>query len=214
MEWFKWARENRHTLPNLRIIESKIEEIAESISAYLKGKGQSVEKDTIFNELLRQLSYPLFLLMTVKGFKDVEKEKYVPGYDEAHIKAWQLLAREDLERIIKKLTGTEALSEGDNGMINGLINELIKSNNLESAQAAVVPRYPSNEFVIQLVDKDTLYDLYDSYSYFIHSYVDSWSIFPFSSVLEFMIFSNEFKYFSQTIYELLNSYFQHIKSNS
>ncbi|MHA1431507.1 MAG: hypothetical protein ACTSRV_14110, partial [Candidatus Freyarchaeota archaeon] len=78
----------------------------------------------------------------------------------------------------------------------------------------VIPPYPSNKFVLELVQEalgsDLLQRKYNEYSHFVHSYFTSWHIFPFSSVLEFKILKHELSIFADIIREMIDLYLKEL----
>jgi len=72
-------------------------------------------------------------------------------------------------------------------------------------------RYPSNSFIIQLLEKISKFKLkisssYGRYSYFVHSYDKTWQFYPFSSVVEFEIFKHELDRFIKLLRGMFDFY--------
>ncbi|MEM4521406.1 MAG: hypothetical protein QXF23_06775 [Candidatus Bathyarchaeia archaeon] len=70
-------------------------------------------------------------------------------------------------------------------------------------------RYPSNSFIIRLLEKISklkISSLYDRYSYFVHSYDKTWQFYPFSSVVEFEIFKHELDRFIKLLRGVFDFY--------
>ncbi|MEM2910793.1 MAG: hypothetical protein QXO01_07005, partial [Nitrososphaerota archaeon] len=57
-------------------------------------------------------------------------------------------------------------------------------------------------------DSYLLSSMYDRFSFFVHPYYSTWNYFPFSSVLEFKIFREEFKVFKTDITRALGHYLE------
>lgn len=160
-------------------------------------------KEKITNALMDNLSYSSFLLFT--GIEKPQDElDFIPSYA---IKTLQEFAKKDLKKAIRQLKG-KSPSKSDEKLIVELLK--MKSNQFGKF---VIPPYPSNEFVIQLVSKmlglkgiDKEY--YGRYSYFVHSYGTSWQVFPFSSVLEFKILKYELSGFGDMIIGTFDKFFE------
>jgi len=204
-KWQEWARSNNATLSHLGELKKKIRPFAESITLYGRMKEYNWGKEKITNALMDNLSYSSFLLFT--GIEKPQDElDFIPSYA---IKTLQEFAKKDLKNAIRQLKG-KSPSKSDEKLIEELLK--IKSNQFGKF---VIPSYPSNEFVIQLVSKmlglkgiDKKY--YGRYSYFVHSYGTSWQVFPFSSVLEFKILKYELSDFGDMIIGTFDKFFENM----
>jgi len=204
-EWYEWASQNNLIVRNLRELERKAKNLVEIIYFYSKSKGYGWKKKQIERVFFETLSYPLFLLLTgIETHVPKKLEHLIPCYK---VKTLEELTIENLENILRDLKCSRYLSKSDRALINKLINSL------EMGQSLIVPPYPSNEFVLGFVSKvfsNNLLKLYKEYSHFVHSYLTSWHIFPFSSVLEFKIFRNELSIFTEALLQILNSYLEQL----
>ncbi len=102
--------------------------------------------------------------------------------------------------------------------LEGILNELNVSSEVraeiveklnDSIPEKIMLTLPSNRFVLEFVDRNlstNFYELWDSYSLFVHSNFTSWYIVPFTSVLEFKILKNELIKFSNEIRECFEKF--------
>ena len=185
-KWFMWAKGKRF-MKRFSDINVPMNKMLSPINQDWK-KSKAVRSDVV-----KSISYPILLALTSSQIEG-EIPDDVLKYDSVQMGA---LAQKNLSQILfrNKIKGSS---------VSAIAAELMKN----LAESAVVPRYPSNELVLQLFDRMAgthLYGLYDAYSTFIHSYSDTWLIFPFSSVLELKIFNSEFSRFSDEITTALNA---------
>ena len=201
-EWYEWAVQDKEKLmiKNLGELKKRLKKLTNMIYAYGEDKGYGWSKERIAKTLFKKISYPLFLLLTgidVRVPKELEEK--IPHYEKEQLRTFAI---EDLKNILKNL-GRTRLSKSDKRLIDNLLNTLLGD------ASEIIPPYPTNEFVLAFVSKTfsiNLEKLYREYSHFVHSYFTSWTIFPFSSVLEFKIFRYELGVFSKILSQLMNSY--------
>ncbi len=202
-KWYDWASEQKLVIRNLRELEREINHLVEIIRVYGKVKGFNWSKKQIKSVFFKNMSYPLFLLLVGVGIQIPQKmEGYVPRY---RVEEVVDAAADSLRAIIRDLKGRR-LTRTDETLLRELV-ETIKAKK----SSVIVPPYPSNEFVLGFVGRVlsvNLIGLYREYSYFVHSYIPSWHVFPFSSVLEFKIFKYELYKFIETVWNLINAYFK------
>jgi len=75
-----------------------------------------------------------------------------------------------------------------------------------------IPPYPSPKFLMKYIDylldsqpNNSQYDMiYNNYSYFVHSYVNSIEYYPFLSIIEYKVLVNELKKYSDIVKQLLS----------
>lgn len=175
-DWFEWASRQRLIIRNLGDLKARLPQIA--------------DKDDIAKVIIKNITYPVLILLSTKGKKGSNTPVSVPEYDKDLFET----ARGDLQTcLIQEGLGNKENIDAINHFIDGL-------------ELPAVCGYPSNQMVIDLFDSKISSEtgfkassLYDEYSLFIHSYFSSWSIFPFSSILEFKIFASEFDRFVRFI---------------
>ena len=141
------------------------------------------------------------MLLVGKPAQHINKEETaIPYYEVKYILP---LASGDLEDMLAEIKGSP-LSEKD----QHFKDELVRLIEEETAPMILIP-YPSTSFIIQLISKMSgvnLIGLYESYSFFVHSYDEAWQFYPFSSVLEFGILEHELQKFIGSIRQLLDFY--------
>ena len=197
-EWYeesiKQKNRKEFILRNLSVLKGEINKL---IPTELAGS----DKNTLEKAIFENLSYTSFLLILGVDAADIVKDIGVfVRYDTSSLLT---PAREDF-REAAKVDLTVDLDPDEFGDRAMKILE-------KTAPSVIVPPYPQNKFVITFVDKTfstSLDKKYDEYSFFVHSYLTSWYIFPFSSVLEFKILRHELKSFSEVIKKLLSSYLE------
>lgn len=200
-EWYDWASQQGLILRHWGDLKHGIKSIVESLNSYLKKRKCNWGKKLAEKELLKNFSYPLFMLCT--GFSvpvPEELREVVPSYKTQLLTA---LARRDLENFIRKLKGSP-LTLSDKKFVESLLETL-----QAKATTDLVPAYPSNQFVLNFIGKTFDYDIlkqYDEKSHFVHSYFTSWHIFPFSSLLEFKILQHELSKFAAVVLRIVSLY--------
>jgi len=202
--WYNWARKEKAQLNNIDELKNNLENIVNGI--YLLGKiGNHIwDKKTIRKELITNLSYPLILLSSGKAINDSEKSKMdvqkVPQFDVLELIP---LFQEHLENRVIDIKGS-SLSELEKKFICEFIGLTV-----EKMRGQIIPPFPSNRFVLEMVGYITQQDLnkhYSEYSYFVHSYNDTWQHLPFSSVLEFKILKYQLFLFIRLVSRVVDAY--------
>ncbi len=197
-EWYESIRQKKEfTVHNLGILNKKIREL---INAIEEGRNWSKkELEMVERAIFENLSYPSFLLILGEDAGLIKNTGFVPVYDAPLLLT---TAREDFKEVAKSL-----------GLMPDDFADKVMKVLEKTTPPAIVPPYPSNDFVLAFVDKTLSTDpqkklqkKYNEYSFFIHSYFTSWYIFPFSSVLEFKILKYEITTFLQMINEILRRY--------
>jgi hypothetical protein len=200
-------------LNNIDELKDKLQNVVEAI--YLLGKigDHSWDKKTIRKEFIPNLSYPLLLLssgVTINGSdkSNLQVPEKVPQFD---VRQLTPLFEEHLQNRVIDLKGG-SLSEFEKKFLSEFIG-----STLEKMRGQIVPPYPSNRFVLEMVGLLTQQDLnsyYSEYSYFVHSYTETWQLLPFSSVLEFKILRHELSSFIKTLSRTLNAYLKALPPSS
>ena len=196
-EWYESIRQQRgFTVHNLGILKEKIKRLINTLEG-----GESWDKkelEALERAVFENLSYPSFLLILGEDAGIVENVgEFVPVYDTPLLLR---TAREDFKEVAKIL-GLEPDDFADK------VTKTLE----KTTPPAIVPPYPSNDFVLAFVDRTfstNLQKKYNEYSFFIHSYFTSWHIFPFSSVLEFRVLRHELESFLEVIRGLLSGYLE------
>ena len=198
-EWYELSRRKRLIIKSIGdgLLKTPLfKKITECIKQEYKCSTRAIHKALFLN-----LTYPLFLLLVGKPVQHINKEETViPHYEVKYILP---LASRDLEDMLTEIKGSP-LSEKD----QHFKDELVRLIEEETAPMILIP-YPSTSFIIQLISKMSganLIGLYESYSFFVHSYDEAWQFYPFSSVLEFGILEHELQKFIGSIRQLLDFY--------
>jgi len=186
MEWMQ--KVSRKGLRHPSNFESGKEKIRNNFLRGLKTiKHERELKDRITNEILKNMSYPLFIALFGVDASKVSDETYIPSVSRSDIIK---PAQENLKAILNKLNvGDETVKE--------FIDKLSST-----VPAKVVPPLPPHRFILEFVDdllSTKFYELWSSYSFFVHSNFTSWHVVPFTSVLEFKILKNELIKFSNEV---------------
>lgn len=215
-KWYKVASQNKDlALRNLNDLKRGQKEpnrkglkyLIETLESYGKSKGYGWQKNYIENELYKIFSYPLLLLLTGVA-KEISSglSNKIPSYESDMLIP---LAKESIKNLIRKLKAGE-LSSSDKHLVTTILEHLKRESKV------IVPKYPSNNFVLAFVGKMLGVDLLvpsEEKGLFVHSYFTSWHIFPFSSVLEFKILNHELEKLAKTILSMISAYeatlFQH-----
>lgn len=161
-----------------------------------------------FERIVNKLSYPL-LMALFAAIKMSGANNVVAGLNQSDIFLY------DAEKILR-------FAQMD--IQNIEIDEWLKNKLLERVHVTlhqfnkIVPPYLTPSFTVSLVDfmfsharsEDSylLSSMYDRFSFFVHPYYSTWNYFPFSSVLEFKIFREEFKVFKTDITRALGHYLE------
>ena len=196
-EWYEIASSKKDfRIHNLGILKNKIKEYTASI------KNSNYKRSVLNDALFNNMSYGSFILFLGVNAEEIteEKREFVPIYNTDILVP---IAKEDF-KVAARSVGI---------MSEDFVDNIMK--NFESIPSEIVPPYPSNEFILSFIDKTfstKLQDKYGEYSFFIHSYLTSWHIFPFSSVLEFKILNSEISIFFQIIKDVLEKYIEIYKN--
>lgn len=186
-KWFEWARGGWI----LRVKRQLLEPVTSLVDGASSDKAI---RRSLVNTIIKNLTYPLILVLTARN-EFAPTPAYVPTYETNSILTY---AQTNLRQILE----ANAFEEGVIEKLNeGMQNKVRTIKNL-------VPMYPLNECILQLIDdmiNSRLERLYNEYSLFVHSYFTSWQIFPYSSILEFKIFLCELRRFSKAVLEALDS---------
>jgi hypothetical protein len=194
-EWYEWAR-------NKGLIAKSLSSLFKPLQVIIKeiGERYKIERRKVEKSLFNSMTYPFFLaLLGVEEKLPDKLEGLVPSYEIGVLKPF---IKETLTQLISQLKRT-ILTNSDNEFIEELTKNVIGN------RSSIIMRYPSNSFIIQLLEKISgldLHSLYEEYSYFVHSYDEAWQFYPFSSVLEFEIFKHEIIHFTKLTTQLLEFY--------
>jgi len=203
-EWFENYKDK--IIRHLGILENKIDELCEIIYFWSKGE---VKKKDIKNKIIRDIGYPIlvswFNALPTSKVKQIvkDREAIIHIYERDRI---EFSLRENIARIIKKVFEKRKLTSDKQKLVDEIVAMTLPKQN------KFIPSLPSNGFVIQFLDNLfrssglRLSKMYSEYSGFVHSYVSSWQILPFSSVLEFKILKKEITKFSNSMNILLDNY--------
>ncbi len=169
--WYEWARKNKGTI-NLRVARGKINK---EIHGPLKSRWNLPGKDKFWSILMSTLTYPSFVVLFGKEIKERSQDSIeLVSYA---VKDFELLGRE-LGVSHPREFGVDLAEKA-----------------IADKSAFILPPYPTNDFVIATVEKwfniKGLDRKYGEYSAFVHSYPQSWVVFPFSSVIEVKAFKKE-----------------------
>lgn len=186
-----WVRKACKQPSNIRNVKDKIRK------DFLRGiktiKHEKELKDLITEEILRSMSYPLFIALFGK-VPDKNEEIQTPI---VHRDYTIKLAQESLRIILGKLN-----------VENMVIEELTKKLESLVQEEKIVPPLHTHRFVLEFVDNalsTNFYKLWDSYSFFVHSNFASWHIISFTSVLEFKILKNELMKLLEEVNDAFNA---------
>ncbi len=177
--WYEWARENKGTI-NIRTARGKINK---EIHDPLKSRWNLPGKDKFWSILMSTLTYPSFVLLFGKKIESENLPQEIPRY----LTDTQITphAIRDFELLGRELGVSHPLEFGMN----------LAEKAIADKSAFILPLYPTNDFVIASVEKwfniKGLNRKYEEYSAFVHSYPQSWVVFPFSSVIEVKAFKKE-----------------------
>jgi len=205
--WFKYCKDKNAIIRHLGDLEEKINELTNIIYYW---KGGKIEKNKIKNFIWRNISYPFLVSWFNKPAKKNLKESLDDGI--VHVYKKEEL-RDCLENnlyfFLTKLLNKRKLSKNDLKLIEELINYFLPQ------YREILPYLPSNQFIIQFLDKlfnIKLFDMYSKYSSFVHSYVSSWQVLSFSSVLEFKLLNQEINKFTKNMEELFEKYLEKLRT--
>ena len=179
--WYEWARDgkNKGTI-NIRAARGKINK---EIHDPLKSRWNLPGKDKFWSILMSTLTYPSFVLLFGKKIESENLPQEIPRY----LTDTQITphAIRDFELLGRELGVSHPLEFGMN----------LAEKAIADKSTFILPPYPTNDFVIATVEKwfniKGLNGKYEGYSTFVHSYPQSWVVFPFSSVIEVKAFKKE-----------------------
>ncbi|KXB01390.1 hypothetical protein AKJ41_01715 [candidate division MSBL1 archaeon SCGC-AAA259O05] len=152
------------------------------------------------------MSYPLFIVLSGTETNDFEKvKKFVHPFKPIDLEPF---VRYTLGNVLRGLKNERNLGKLDREFL-----EKVSESAVDDNSNYIVPPFPSNEYILDYLHdvwhdslENKLTRFYKQYSYFVHSYIHSWQIYPFSSVLEFKILKMEIKDFFNTINDLVEVY--------
>ena len=190
-KWYNWAkgegliiRSLNELLKPFQLIMGKIEE------------RYHISKKEVEKSFYNNIGYPLFLVLVKSDKVPTGKLRDDISYKAEEVK---LFVKENLREVLQQLAHTPPPDEE-------FIDELVR---LLVGDKPFSIRYPSNGFIIQFLGKMSglnLIEIYERYSYFVHSYDKTWQFYPFSSVLEFKIFKHELTRFIKLITSIIDFY--------
>lgn len=209
--WYNWNRDN---LEKSRSFNSRLDELRNKILVHCKkprlryDDNYEIGKDEIKVELKKRMSYPLYISLSGTEIEESEKvEDFVHPFKPETLKP---LVRFSLKQVLRGLKNGRRTSKLDKEFLNE-ISELTVSNKNQF----IVPTIPPNEYIINFLHniwhtnfERKLSESYKQYSFFVHSYLHSWQVYPYSSVLEYKILKNEVKTFFSTVANLTESYLE------
>jgi hypothetical protein len=191
-EWYNWARDNHLIIKSSsEIFKIFKEQIGEKIKQRYNITNKQLE-DSFYSNI----RYPLFITLAKSDVSPPNNLKDILYFkvDEK----LKFLVKNNLKEVIKTFNSSE-----DEEFLDKLINSLLGANSFFSLC------YPSNSFIIQFLGRMSslnLYNIYEKYSYFVHSYDKTWQFYPFSSILEFKIFKHELMLYIELITKVLEFY--------
>lgn len=192
--WFEWAKNQRFIVRGMGDLSKSLNRTIGHFDILFESTEYDWGKKKIKDAFYRNLTYPL--LMSVVGFRaDVPTEliERVPVYETRWLESVHQM---DFAELLSDLKGNR-LSESERMLARRMSRAMTRS-----LEPRFIMPYLSNELVLQVVGKMlglNLYDFYDKYSYFVHSYSMSWQITPFSSILELKVFEQELSRFLQMV---------------
>ncbi|MCK5291706.1 MAG: hypothetical protein KAR39_06795 [Thermoplasmata archaeon] len=196
--WFDWAKNPGFMVRGMGELGKSLNRTIGHFDILFESTEYDWGKKKIKDAFYRNLTYPL--LMSLVGIKaDVPTEliEWVPTYERRWLESVHQM---DLAELLSDLKGNR-LSESERMLARRMSRAMTKS-----LEPRFTMPYLSNEVVLQVTSKMlglNLYDFYDKYSYFVHSYSMSWQIAPFSSILELKVFEQELSRFLQIIQSTL-----------
>jgi len=194
--WYDWARSNGLIIRSLNEWEKPLGILIQKIS-----EKYNLHENEVEELLFDNISYPLFLISARTEKIPPDDLKDILLYNAKSIKP---LIEENIKRIVSQIV-KRPLYESDEEFIVNLTDRLLADDEHFSI------RYPSNSFIIQLLEKISKFKLkisssYGRYSYFVHSYDKTWQFYPFSSVVEFEIFKHELDRFIKLLRGMFDFY--------
>ncbi len=186
-KWYKWDQNNKnkshHFDKRLKALRNKIFDHCKNPKLCYHDK-YGVGKGEIKVELKREMSYPLYIsLAGTEIDKSKEVEEFVYPFKPENLKP---LVRFSLKNVLRSLKGGRRTGKLDKRFLNK-ISESTVNNNCEF----ICPPFPSNGHIIAFLHdvwhtnfERELNEFYKQYSFFVHSYLHSWQVYPYFSVLD------------------------------
>ncbi|EHR79381.1 hypothetical protein OCC_07938 [Thermococcus litoralis DSM 5473] len=207
-EWYEW-RDNKKLMLNL----VNARKIVNELYNRLKEKYPNLPgKDKFWSIVISEVTFPSFVFLFGKEICGESLPREVPRYLlHAQITPY---ATKDFEHIgeVLNLPNPDTFGKDVIEAIGRMRNGANKNS------AFIIPPYPANDLVMILVEKWSgvkgLKAKYDEYSTFVHSYPESWLVFPFSSVIEVKVFKKEIMEIENIIKELWRAYLNILKAKS
>ncbi len=209
--WYEW-RDNKKVMLNVKTARDRVNKLHEKLKqTYPALPG----KDKFWSTVISGVTFPSFTFLFGKRISSERLPMEVPRY----LLHTQIIpyAIKDFENIGKRfgLPNPEAFGKD-------VIDVIIKiDNKIDENLAFIIPPYPTNDLVLTFVEKwfgvnkkPKLTTKYDEYSTFVHSYPESWVVFPFSSVIEVKVFKKEIMEIESLIKELCRAYLNIFKAKS
>ncbi|USS40114.1 hypothetical protein NF865_07175 [Thermococcus aggregans] len=206
--WYEWIRKNNNELIlNTTTARKKIDNLHKKLKqTYSSLPG----KDKFWSTFMSEITFPSFIFLFGEEVNGETLPMEVPRYPLSEEIVQYAL--KDFENIGESLglPNPEAFGEG--------VVKTVMEVNKTSKSAFIVPPYPANDLVLMLVEKwgdiTKLNKKYEEYSTFVHSYIDSWVVLPFSSVMEVKVFKKEIADIKNLVKELCRAYLNIFKAKS
>jgi len=170
----------------------------------IKGlKNERNIKHEIIKSILKNIGYLTFIVIFSRAISNIDENlRNVLPILESNIMID--FAKSELKRILTPP-----------GLDEDVINEILEKIVMSMSSEIIIP-FPSNRFVLEFIDyqfSTNIYrEFYSKYSFFVHSYLASWHILPFSSILEIKIFKQELDRFLDEVKKLFENYYNSVDS--
>jgi len=207
-EWYEWIREReeyKSLILNVKTARHRVNELHKKLK---KTYPTLPGKDKFWSIFMSEITTPSFAFIFGEGINSESLPMEVPRY----FLPQQIIpyARKDFENIGEILCLSDPETFGEVGV------RAVMEINKTSESAFIVPPYPTNDLVLMLVEKwsniTELNKKYEEYSTFVHSYIDSWVVLPFSSVMEVKVFKKEIEDIENLVKRLCKIYLNMFKS--
>lgn len=212
VKWYNWSQNKQS-----RNFKQKLENLRNEIFDHCRepklkyDEKYRITKGDITAELKKNMSYPLYIALAGIEIESTEFEEVKDFLHPYQLDALKPVMYHNLEKILKVLKGGRSLGKLD----KKFLWDIVEKNVIEDGNKFIVPPFPSNRNITDYIDaiwgnrvKNKLSKFYSQYSIFVHSYIHSWQVYPFSSVLEFKILNNEVEEFFSTVTRLLETYLE------
>lgn len=162
---------------------------------------KEITKEKFYKNFTRQLSYPLFMIVFGTPDGDI-KGKEISEY----IMKKEMLegpAIKNFARILSISTGKGKETKKEIRVAKAILDTLYKEKN------QIIPPPITITFYMQYAKEMSgisFYDIYSDYSMFVHTYLETLQVLPFSSVFEFKILREETKKFANFLKEITKWY--------